>query len=170
MARHRNGFSLIELMIAVAIIAILAAIAIPRFSFFLSKTRRAEGIGILKGLYIAETAYFAAHDTYATDSTVRIPAHLGFVILQTPKWYDLSSLVLSADVDVSSGVPVKTNFEVMLPGNIDSDQFVLGADDWLEIYAPTCPAAAVFCHNPACGNPGVVNVAIDDLTNRFVCI
>ncbi|MBC9252238.1 hypothetical protein A9179_18365 [Pseudomonas alcaligenes] len=43
----RNGFTLIELMITVAVVGILAAIAYPSYSEYVKKTRRAEVVAIL---------------------------------------------------------------------------------------------------------------------------
>ena len=62
---QRTGFSLIELMIVVAIMAFLAMIAVPNFMRFLSKAKRAEAYMNLSSIYAAEKAYFAEHGTYS---------------------------------------------------------------------------------------------------------
>src|SRR4051794_18486634 len=49
--RHRYGFTLIELMIVVAIIGILAAIAIPNFVRFQARARQSEANTNLKSLF-----------------------------------------------------------------------------------------------------------------------
>jgi type IV pilus assembly protein PilA len=65
--RKNEGFTLIELMIVVAIIAILAAIAIPNFLSFVSKTRRSEVKANLEGIYKAEISYFGEKDTFSNS-------------------------------------------------------------------------------------------------------
>lgn len=60
-----NGFSLIELMVVIAIMALLAMIAVPNFNRFLAKAKRAEAYMNLSSLYAAEKAYFAEHGTYS---------------------------------------------------------------------------------------------------------
>lgn len=60
-----GGFSLIELMVVVAIIAFLAMIAVPNFNRFLAKAKRAEAYMNLSSLYAAEKAYYAEHGTYS---------------------------------------------------------------------------------------------------------
>lgn len=67
MKHARHGFSLIELMIVVAIIAFLAMIAVPNFSRFLAKAKRAEAYMNLSSIYIAQKAYWAEHGTYTTN-------------------------------------------------------------------------------------------------------
>lgn len=61
----RYGFSLIELMVVVAIMAFLAMIAVPNFNRFLAKAKRAEAYMNLNSIYAAEKAYFAEHNTYS---------------------------------------------------------------------------------------------------------
>ncbi len=64
--RSDKGFTLIELMIVVAIIGILAAIAIPNFLRYQATSRQAEARTNLGGIYVAETASFSNTGTYDT--------------------------------------------------------------------------------------------------------
>jgi type IV pilus assembly protein PilA len=78
MQRKRNeGFTLIELMIVVAIIGILAAIAIPNFLRFQLKSKSSEGKVNLAAIRTAEESYFAEYGTYiaaAQSNPVWVPA------------------------------------------------------------------------------------------------
>ncbi|CAM4329755.1 prepilin-type N-terminal cleavage/methylation domain-containing protein [Corallococcus exiguus] len=65
--RKKGGFTLIELMIVVAIIGILAAIAIPNFMRFQAKSKQSEAKTNLKALYTSQKAYFGEKDTYIID-------------------------------------------------------------------------------------------------------
>ena len=56
-----KGFTLIELMIVIAIIGILAAIAIPQFTAYRVKGYNTKAKGELKSAYTACQAYFADH-------------------------------------------------------------------------------------------------------------
>jgi len=61
----KKGFTIIELMIVVAIIAFLSMVAVPTFSKFLAKAKRAEAYMNLSSIYAAEKAYWAEHNTYS---------------------------------------------------------------------------------------------------------
>ena len=58
--RHesRAGFTLIELMIVVAILGILAAIAIPAFNIYVRRARASEAGDQLRGIYTHLAAYY----------------------------------------------------------------------------------------------------------------
>jgi type IV pilus assembly protein PilA len=60
-----KGFTLIELMIVVAIIGILAAIAIPNYLNYQMKAKTSEAKSNLGAITTAETAFAAEHDAYA---------------------------------------------------------------------------------------------------------
>jgi prepilin-type N-terminal cleavage/methylation domain-containing protein len=63
----KRGFTLIELMIVVAIIAFLAMVSIPSFKRFLAKAKRTEAYMNLNALATAEKVYWAEHGVYVPD-------------------------------------------------------------------------------------------------------
>ncbi len=65
MKKLQKGFTLIELMIVVAIIGILAALAIPNFIRFQARSKQSEVKANLKSLFTAERSYYQEHDMYS---------------------------------------------------------------------------------------------------------
>lgn len=82
--RRHHGFSLIELMIVVAIVAVLAAIAIPQYRKQIQKSNRTTAKSALLDLARREETYYSTNNSYTlnltslgyaniTNNTVQVP-------------------------------------------------------------------------------------------------
>jgi type IV pilus assembly protein PilE len=65
MKYRSQGFTLLELLIAVAIIGIIAAIALPSYQNIIQKTRRSDAIIALSEAAARQEQFFAANNSYA---------------------------------------------------------------------------------------------------------
>ncbi len=70
MKSAQHGFTLIELMIVVAIIGILAAIAIPAYQNYIIRSQVTEGLSLADGWKTAIGEYFAQNGTFSTCATL----------------------------------------------------------------------------------------------------
>jgi type IV pilus assembly protein PilA len=130
--RKQEGFTLIELMIVVAIIGILAAIAIPNFMQYQAKSKQSEAKTNLGGIYTSEVAYFGEQNAFSGAFT-----NIGFVVAsQGTQRYSFSvdgtTVLAPATPTCSSytwtGAGVSaTAFTAQAQGNIDSDTY---CDGW----------------------------------------
>ena len=64
------GMTLIEVMVAAAIIAILAAIAFPTYQAQVQKTRRTEARTALSNIQLAEERFYTANGSYTNNFTL----------------------------------------------------------------------------------------------------
>jgi type IV pilus assembly protein PilA len=69
-AKLNRGFTLIELMIVVAIIGLLAALAIPNFIKFQARSRQSEARSNLKALFTAQKSYYGDKLAYCSAMDV----------------------------------------------------------------------------------------------------
>ncbi|MGL6047267.1 MAG: pilin [Vogesella sp.] len=68
MKRVQQGFTLIELMIVVAIIGILAAIAIPAYQDYTKRAHVSEGLTLAAAAKTSVTEYYSTNNTFAAVS------------------------------------------------------------------------------------------------------
>lgn len=79
MNRHTRGFSLVELMITVAVIAILAAVAVPAYRQYVMRASRTDATAALLRLASAQERFYLQNNRYADDGELADapPAGLG---------------------------------------------------------------------------------------------
>jgi type IV pilus assembly protein PilE len=89
--KRRGGFSLIELMIVMAILLVLAAVAYPAYAGYITKTRRIEGqIALIEAIQQQER-FFTRNNTYIAFSSTSTDAEE-----RRFKWWSGSAAATSA--------------------------------------------------------------------------
>jgi type IV pilus assembly protein PilA len=140
----KKGFTLIELMIVVAIIGILAAIAIPNFLKYQAKSKQSEAKMNLGSMGTSAESYHAENDTYKATGTVtpNVPPSttctnpLGWGVTGTARydyWYDgnqyyvhTSGLGGAASDDMATFAN-QSGFKAGATGDVSN---VAGGDEW----------------------------------------
>ena len=81
--KAHQGFTLIEMMIVVAIVAILTAIAVPNYTRYVERGRRAEARELMMRVASAEERYYTNFNRYTADITSAAPVGLGLPNLRS---------------------------------------------------------------------------------------
>lgn len=169
---RRAGFSLIELMIAVAIVGVLASVAIPSFVRFQLRANSTEAVVNLASIGKAQATFFAEFGRYVSVTTPVPNAAPGSIRVAWPGVSDFDTLgwrpegaVLFQYLSSTTTSPPRFTAEAMSDLDNDANRsyyaYVKGAIDGTALpgafAGSTCLASGVY--NPASGSANLRQTA-----------
>jgi type IV pilus assembly protein PilA len=100
----QKGFTLIELMIVVAIIGILAAIAIPAYQDYTIRAQVTEGLNLADAVKVAVADYYTQNGVFpAAGLTTAPPTGLGFTAVSAGKYSTVDVVGTKGRIDATFG-------------------------------------------------------------------
>ena len=101
-----RGMTLIELMIVVAIVAILLTLAVPGYSSYMLRVHRTEAIGMLLKASMCQERIYAGHGRYDTNQCQPVSEHHRYEIVYAPaNTQDRSFIALARPVGAQLADP-----------------------------------------------------------------
>jgi type IV pilus assembly protein PilA len=116
MKSMQKGFTLIELMIVVAIIAILAAIAIPAYQNYLIRSQVSEAMVLTGGSRTAVAEYYSNYGKWPTNNKAAgLPSNASSIAGKYVKSVTIASGVISADFNSTANAAIQADTFTLSP-------------------------------------------------------
>lgn len=122
--KKTQGFTIIELMIAIAIIGVLAAIAVPAYSNYLTRAKVSEGVNMISPFKVAMSECIHTHGDI-TDCQAGAP---GMPNAQSGDYATVALTKVDGEIQVTFGPKASGNKVDQLPTDIQNASFTLTAN------------------------------------------
>ena len=119
--KQQHGFSLVELMIAVVIVGIITAVAIPNYRDYVTRSRVPEATATLGDIRVRMEQFYQDNRTYPTGGCVVQPTAPSATQIQVP---------LGQNFDFTCGAPTGTTFTVQAAGKGSMAGFQYSVDQF----------------------------------------
>ena len=125
--KNNTGFTLIEVMIVVAIIGIIAGIGYPSYTKYLHKAGRAEGSALLLEVMEKQEQHYRRKRTYATDLS-----ELGYAGAVETERYKISEMKACENTTIRRCVEITADSQGKQPADDDMTLDSKGkkSDNW----------------------------------------
>lgn len=138
--RSARGFTLIELMITVAVVAILAAVALPAYNDYITRSKFAEATSTLASMRVKMEQYYQDARKYtgacAAGTVAALPTNLKYFT-------------------VSCNIPDDTHYTVSAVGNTGTDlEGITFTVDEANTHATTVTSGSTIANKGYTGNTG----------------
>ena len=124
-----KGFTLVELVITIAIVIILSVVSVPIYRGYVNKAKMAEGYALLGTLLSAQKAYFSEYGNFFDDGSGTPKADTSYYTCNEPilgidargnkyfTWFNVGEMHCIPDGDIKSRISIR----VRMPEELITD-------------------------------------------------